>query len=93
MQYKANPVTVEAHIIIGAGPVLPNGSMHCALQNGENAVADKSKLARFIPQAGDYWVIQEDGYVYLNPKDVFERKYGPVSATRKDVPESGAAIG
>ena len=24
---------------------------------------------------GDYWVIQPDSYVYLNPKDVFERKY------------------
>lgn len=23
----------------------------------------------------DYWVIQSDGYVYLNPAKVFERKY------------------
>ena len=34
--------------------------------------------ARMIPQVGDYWVIQSDGYVYLNPKDVFERKYRPL---------------
>ena len=24
-----------------------------------------------------YVVVQSDGYVYLNPKDVFERKYQP----------------
>jgi len=37
-------------------------------------------IARFEPQLGDYWVIQEDGYVYLNPKEVFERKYSPVES-------------
>lgn len=41
-------------------------------------------ISRFIPQAADYWVIQEDGYVYLNPKDVFERKYSKL-------PENGGA--
>jgi hypothetical protein len=78
MQYKANPVHVDAHIIISVGPVLPDGSMHCALQNGRSAIADKGMISRFIPQAGDYWVRQGDGYEYLNPKDVFERKYSPI---------------
>jgi hypothetical protein len=27
------------------------------------------------PKSGDYLVRQEDGYEYLNPKEVFERKY------------------
>ena len=31
--------------------------------------------ARYTPVPGDYLVSQEDGYVYFNPKDVFERKY------------------
>lgn len=32
-------------------------------------------MARYTPVVGDYWVVQEDGYIYLNPRDVFERKY------------------
>jgi hypothetical protein len=32
-------------------------------------------------------VIQEDGYVYLNPKDVFERKYGPEEVDPTNVVE------
>jgi hypothetical protein len=35
--------------------------------------------ARYMPVVGDYWVIQSDGYIYLNPKDVFERKYSPLA--------------
>lgn len=57
---------------------MPDGSMRCALQDGRNAVASKEMISRYIPQEGDYWVTQEDGYEYLNPKHVFERKYSPV---------------
>lgn len=46
MNYKANPVEVEAHIIISVGPVLSDGSMHLALQNGENVTADKAVFER-----------------------------------------------
>jgi hypothetical protein len=77
MKYIANPVKVDAHIIIGVGPVLRDGSMHLALQNGENVTANEGMISRMIPKEGDYWVIQSDGYTYLNPKDVFERKYSP----------------
>lgn len=34
--------------------------------------------ARYMPVPGDYLVQQADGYMYLNPKAVFERKYRPV---------------
>lgn len=78
MKYQAKPVLVDAHIIVGVGPILSNGSMHCAIQNGDNVIATKEMISRFIPQAGDYWVIQADGYTYVNPKDVFERKYEAV---------------
>lgn len=40
---------------------------------------DAAMLARYRPVDGDYLVRQEDGYVYLNPKDVFERKYRAIS--------------
>lgn len=78
MEYTAKPVKVNAHTIIGVGSILPNGSMHCATQDGENRVATKEMISRFIPSSGDYWVITSDGYEYLNPKDVFEKKYRPM---------------
>lgn len=86
MKYSAKPVIVDAHIIVEVGPVLRNGSMHCALQNGELEVATKEMISRFIPSEGDYWVIQADGYVYLNPKDVFLRKYSPCPPERPAMP-------
>lgn len=42
-----------------------------------------SMTSRYQPVVGDYLVIQEDGYEYLNPKEVFERKYSPVAVTRE----------
>lgn len=45
------------------------------VQDGTIRRADKSMISRYIPQEGDYVVTQADGYVYLNPKQVFERKY------------------
>lgn len=41
----------------------------------QDRLATPGMLARYIPEEGDYWVIQEDGYEHLNPKAVFERKY------------------
>lgn len=79
-KYTANPVSVTAHKIVSVGEPQPHGAikhwkMNLALDNGENVVADAGMMARHIPEEGDYWVIQEDGYTYLNPKAVFERKY------------------
>jgi len=45
------------------------------------------------PKIGDYWVIRSDGYIYLNPKTVFERKHSPASFTEAVAaaePEPGA---
>lgn len=85
MKYHANPVEVEAHVIVGVGqpfqdhqPDTDTGGRHLALQNGENVTATPEMLSRMSPVPGDYWVIQPDGYVYLNPKDVFERKYSAI---------------
>lgn len=90
MKYRAKPVVVDAHLIVSVGKVFevttvqPNGSIdeegscHLALSNGDNVVAQPAMLARMTPAVGDYWVIQEDGYVYLNPRDVFLRKYDAI---------------
>lgn len=93
MRYQANPVAVDAEIITDVGPVQPNGSMLCRLQDGRLVLADKGKIARFIPEVGDYWVRQEDGYEYLNPKTVFERKYSPKLPPRRLARAIGDAIG
>lgn len=79
MKYIANPVIVDAFVIQEVWPltgdvVLP-GQYGLRLGNGEEKTANLEMVARMIPKAGDYYVIQSDGYVYLNPKDVFERKY------------------
>ena len=79
MKYVANPVEVEAFEILECGELMmlldkPH-SMLLKLSEGQSAVVDAGMLARFIPGRGDYWVMQEDGYIYVNPKEVFERKY------------------
>lgn len=59
-----------------ADPPLPR---RVATSDGQNRLATSEMQARYIPKAGDYWVIQSDGYEYLNPKEVFERKYRSVN--------------
>ncbi len=86
MKYKANPVIVDAFKIISvqvvpdADPPLPR---RVATDDGENRIATPEMQSRYIPVKGDYWVVQEDGYEYLNPKAVFERKYS--AATEKEL--------
>lgn len=73
MKYIANPVEVDAFKIVGIGT--HEDGLHLALENGKSKVADAGQTARFLPAIGDYYVVQSDGYVYLNPASVFERKY------------------
>lgn len=53
--------------------------------NEENVISgdgwiecNEAMTARFYPSIGDYVVLQPDGYVYLNPKKVFEEKFEKV---------------
>lgn len=71
MKYVANPVIVQAFKIEKIDSDL------YTLDNGNIVKPTKEMLSRIQPKMGDYWVIQEDGYIYLNPKEVFERKYSP----------------
>jgi hypothetical protein len=75
----ANPVRVIAAVILE----LSNAGAHdtvLRLSDGRNYTAGPEMTARHFPQAGDYLVTQEDGYEYLNPKNVFERNYSPIDA-------------
>ena len=78
MKYVANPVEVDAERIIEViSPATDEHPMILKLESGRLYSPNAGMLARMTPVLGDYVVVQSDGYVYLNPKDVFERKYSP----------------
>jgi hypothetical protein len=78
MKYQGNPVIVDAEVIEKVDS--PDGSGYrLILHTGGSMFASAGMCARMVPVPGDYVVTQADGYVYLNPKDVFERKYSPVT--------------
>lgn len=77
MKYEANPVVVDAVRIEKVDT--PDGSGFRLISHEEGSMfASPEMLARITPVPGDYVVTQADGYTYLNPKDVFERKYRPI---------------
>lgn len=77
MKYAANPVIVDAYLIKEVGDLTTEGDVLLCFENGGSQHATKEMLSRMMPKVGDYLVIQEDGYEYLNPRDVFHRKYTP----------------
>ena len=88
MKYTANPVTVDAFVIVSvAEKANADCSLNIALDNGDNYVATSVMMSRYVPSAGDYFVRQADGYEYLNPKDVFERKYHAANRRRPTIEE------
>lgn len=78
MKYVANPVHVMAFQISSIIQYDIKGNVELLLENGNKVVATPEMTSRLRPRSGDYWVQQEDGYVYINPKEVFERKYSKV---------------
>lgn len=80
MKYVANPVIVDAWQITEVGPLREDGSRVCFSGDRDvSHLATAAQMSRMTPVRGDYVVTQSDGYIYLNPKDVFERKYSPLS--------------
>ena len=85
----ANPVTVNATRILEVtditdrteGKDQSSPELMLRLEDGRNYSAGSGMTARYVPVPGDYLVTQEDGYQYLNPKDVFERKYSVIGIT------------
>lgn len=84
MKYIANPVIVEASKITHAQEDVLNNGVALKLADGSNFLADSGMIARYTPKAGDYLVTQADGYQYLNPREVFERKYSPLKPEAAD---------
>lgn len=89
MRYIANPVEVEAQVIKTVRGMKGSeaGGEHSdyilLLEDGTEFRPDYGMTARMIPRPGDYVVAQTDGYTYLNPKDVFEKKYSPATDITK----------
>lgn len=79
MKYIGNPVEVIAYPIVDVSPIRGDGAFELTIADpgseSQHVLATEVMVARMIPKVGDYWVIQSDGYIYLNPKEVFERKY------------------
>jgi hypothetical protein len=76
MKYIANPVVVDAWKITFVGDTWADtGDVYLEMENNGHMYASREMCARMTPKVGDYVVMQSDQYVYLNPKDVFERKY------------------
>jgi hypothetical protein len=78
VKYRANPVEVDAFVITSVGTTDDDGT-RIVLDNGEPVIVTPAMTARELPEVGGYLVTQADGYTYLNPKHVFERKYSPVA--------------
>ena len=79
MKYRAKPVIGDAFVVVSVATYHnADGSLSVATDDGVNRAASAEMTARTTPVEGDYWVVQEDGYAYLNPKYVFERKYEAV---------------
>ena len=81
MKYIADPVEVEAFVILGVLEAL-NHNISITIEEDLGTISNisisKEMTSRYYPVTGDYYVIQSDGYAYLNPKNVFERKYSPI---------------
>lgn len=75
MRYIANPVEVDAFEILSVKFFKDKPNAYLELDNGLGEWATPEMMSRMTPKPRDYWVVQEDGYKYLNPKEVFERKY------------------
>lgn len=75
MRYVGNPVQVDAWRIIAVTEAADGVSLVLTLEDHRCVLASPEMTARYVPKPGDFWVVQEDGYEYVNPAAVFERKY------------------
>jgi hypothetical protein len=75
VKYIANPVEVDAEQIERIIPGSSDSPLILKLAGGRLFSPSREMMSRMTPTIGDYVVTQADGYIYLNPKDVFLRKY------------------
>lgn len=75
-KYEAIPVIVDAYVITATVFKETYGVKTTNVMiNGMWVLLTPEMTSRYTPKAGDYYVVQADHYIYINPKEVFERKY------------------
>lgn len=80
MEYIANPVRVTALQIVEVMSDNYGNGLMLRLEDNSTKAATPAMISRYVPVPGDYLVTQEDGYTYINPREVFERKYHPAGS-------------
>lgn len=73
--HVALPVRVSAVQIQSFAEDQPPKALDVIDEHGIRHTITEEMMSRYSPVEGDYIVTQEDGYVYINPREVFERKY------------------
>lgn len=76
--HVANPYPVFARRILHVAGSAPGGALNLTLTDGTPYTAGTEMTARHFPLSGDYLIVGEDGYAYINPSEVFEKKYHPI---------------
>lgn len=78
-KYEYKIRRVEAFQIVDIGHMhadhVPGRPCMVKSDDGKWFDCDSAMTARMYPVIGDYIVLQPDGYMYLNPKKVFEDKF------------------
>lgn len=92
MKYIANPVVVDAHRFTKVDTPDANGHRKANLTDGTEVILTAAMTVRHVPVPGDYLVKQDDGYLYVNPKEVFERKYSTKNFEGGDGFDFGMAL-
>lgn len=78
--HVANPVRVKAAQLVSFRINEVTKGLVGFDADGTSYTITEGMRARYEPEAGDYFVTQEDGYQYVNPREVFERKYQPLGS-------------
>jgi hypothetical protein len=84
-KYIANPAVVDAWKVTRVGEKDSSRGRRLEFLGRGPFYAHGAMLARINVQPGDYLVRTEDGYLYLNPGDVFEKKYRLTSESSPSV--------
>lgn len=73
----------QSHKIVHAAKItMIDGQRLSLFLPGEDSprivIAPHNMFARYMPVPGDYYVVYEDGYASISPKQAFEAGYHPL---------------
>lgn len=73
-RYTTGRTFVDAYVITAIDVSTPQGT-RLLLETGTTVTASALLLARYTPQPGDYWVMQQDGRLAIVAKHIFEKRH------------------